>query len=101
MSYAILAEFRLKSECVNDFMARMSEHRAHSLTEPGCQIFEVTQDAADPTHVILYERYTDEPAYATHRATPHYERFRNWAPPLIVRSGNEIFLRRTVLHAQV
>ena len=84
MSYVVLAEFRVKDAHVADFIARMGEHAALSRAEPGCQLFEVAQNAADPALIVLYERYTDEAAYVAHRATPHYTRFRTWGPPCLL-----------------
>lgn len=98
MGYVVVAEFRLKPECVEDFLTRMARHAALSRSEPGCRLFEVAQDTADPTTILLYERYDDEAAYLAHRATPHYALFREWAPPLLVPAPEgQIFHRRSVM----
>ena len=97
MSYVVLAEFRVKAGMAEQFLANMRAHAIASRAEPDCQLFEVAQDPADPTHIVLYERYTNRAAYNAHRATPHYQRFRTWGPPLLEKSGDEIFLRRSVL----
>jgi (4S)-4-hydroxy-5-phosphonooxypentane-2,3-dione isomerase len=59
------------------------EHRAEFLdavwgdangaldNEEGCLRFDVTVDAADPNHVLLYEVYRDAAARTIHRAAPY------------------------------
>ena len=98
MGYVVVAEFRIKPECVAEFLTRMARHAALSSAEPGCRLFEVAQDRADPASVLLFERYDDEAAYLAHRATAHYALFRDWAPPLLVPAPDgQIFHRRSVM----
>ena len=99
VSYVVLAEFRAKHGHAETFHARVTEHAAHSRAEPGCHLFEVARDPADPHHVVLFERYADEAAYLVHRASAHYARFLAWAPPLLEQQDGNLFLRRSVLEA--
>jgi (4S)-4-hydroxy-5-phosphonooxypentane-2,3-dione isomerase len=98
-SYVVLAEFRVKDGHAEAFHAYISEHAALSRAEPDCHLFEVARDPADPHHVVLFERYTNEAAYLAHRATAHYARFLIWAQPLLEPSDGSLFLRRSVLQA--
>lgn len=98
MGYVVIAEFRVKPHCVEDFLTRMARHAALTRAEPGCRLFEIAQDTADPAAVLLYERYDDGTAYLAHRATPHYALFRDWAPPLLIPAPDgQIFHRRSVM----
>lgn len=97
--YVVVAEFRVRTGAADDFASNMRQHAALSRAEPGCRLFEVAQDTADPTLFLLYERYDDEAAYVAHRATPHYKRFLDWAPPLLERKDGQLFQRRSVLGA--
>jgi autoinducer 2-degrading protein len=56
--------------------ATLANARA-SIQEPGVVRFDVIQDAADPTHVVLVEVYRDADAAAAHKATPHYATWRD------------------------
>lgn len=95
--YVVVAEFVVRHDRIEAFLALMAGHANLSRAEPGCEIFEVTQDVADSGRFLLFERYRDEDAYKAHRATEHYAKFREVAPALLVLSGNEIFQRRSVL----
>ncbi|HRK18590.1 MAG TPA: putative quinol monooxygenase [Hyphomicrobiaceae bacterium] len=97
MSYVVVAEFRVLDGAVEAFAENMRRHAALSREETGCRLFEVAQDAADPNCFVLFERYDDEAAYVAHRATPHYKRFLDWAPPLLQRKDGQLFQRRSVL----
>ena len=43
--------------------------------EPGCLMFNIAQDDADPNVLHLFEVYRDDAAVETHVATPHFRRF--------------------------
>jgi quinol monooxygenase YgiN len=94
--YVVVAEFRAKPDQVNAFRAYMAKHAALSRDEPGCRLFEVAEDVAEPTHFLLYELYDDETAYVAHRATAHYARFRAAAPAMLEAFDGELFKRRSV-----
>lgn len=99
MGYVVVAEFRVRDGTAEDFAANMRRHAERSRGEPGCRLFEVAQDHTDPNWFVLYERYDDEAAYIAHRATPHYKRFLEWAPPLLEKVDGQLFRRRSVLAA--
>ncbi|MFZ4808844.1 MAG: putative quinol monooxygenase [Hyphomicrobiaceae bacterium] len=97
MSYVIVAEFRVRPDQIEAFRTYMVWHAARSREEPGCRLFEVAQDGVDPGLFLLYETYDDAAAYAAHRASAHYARFRSLAPGLVEPRDGEIFLRRSEL----
>ena len=68
---------RIRAERIGDFLAATVINARASLAEPGVLRFDVIQDQADPTHVVLTEVYRDDDASAAHKATPHYAVWRD------------------------
>lgn len=63
---------RVLPERVDDFLTATLANARQSALEPGVLRFDVVQDQADPTHVVLVEVYADAEAPAAHKATEHY-----------------------------
>lgn len=64
--------------------------------EPGCLMFNIAQDDADPDVLHLFEVYRDDAAVEAHVATPHFRRFteatRDWhAKPFEVVSTTVLY----------
>jgi quinol monooxygenase YgiN len=58
-------------------LLRILRHALTSLErEPGCQRFDVHQERSDPTLFFLIEAYSDQAALDAHRASAHYQAFR-------------------------
>ena len=51
----------------------LSENAEASRAEPGCLEFSVYREIDDPRVFLLYERYTSEDDFQSHRRTPHFE----------------------------
>ena len=68
---------RVRAERVEDFLAATLDNARASVREPGVLRFDVVQDQADATHVVLVEVYRDAAASAAHKATPHYATWRD------------------------
>jgi len=68
---------RVRAERIPDFLTATQVNAKASLTEPGVLRFDVLQDQADPTHVVLVEVYRDDDASAAHKLTPHYAAWRD------------------------
>lgn len=70
----LLARYFVKEgnvPAVLDALQRMSgEIKAH---EPGCVQYQVSVPTEHPQQVVLYERYSDEPALLSHRDTAHFK----------------------------
>jgi len=64
-------------ERVADFIEAARLNAEASRREPGVARFDVIQDRADPTHVVLVEVYADEDAPAAHKQTEHYATWRD------------------------
>ncbi|EJT84797.1 antibiotic biosynthesis monooxygenase [Pseudomonas putida S11] len=68
-----------------DFLTAIKVNAAASVaTEPGCLVFDVSQDRADPEVIYLYEIYRDDAAYEAHSQTAHFRDSRPLVEPLIV-----------------
>jgi autoinducer 2-degrading protein len=74
---AVHVHARVRPERVEDFLAATLANARESLAEPGVLRFDVIQDQADPTHMVLTEVYRDEQAPAAHKLTPHYAAWRD------------------------
>jgi autoinducer 2-degrading protein len=70
-------EVRVKAEAVEAFRVATLENAARSLEEPGVARFDVVQDVGDPTRFVLVEAYRDAQAPAAHKATAHYQKWRD------------------------
>jgi len=68
---------RVEPERVQEFLAFTLANATASLEEPGVVRFDVIQDQADPSHVVLVEVYRDADAAAAHKQTRHYATWRD------------------------
>lgn len=83
--YSLFIKTRIKPGCVEDFLTAIKVNAAASVaTEPGCLVFDVSQDRVDPQVIYLYEIYRDDAAYEAHTQTAHYRDSRPLVEPLIV-----------------
>ena len=65
--YCLMLKTRLKPNSFAPFMAAMSVNSRVSVRdEPGCLVFDVLRDRADPDVLYLYEVYRDEAAFTAH-----------------------------------
>jgi (4S)-4-hydroxy-5-phosphonooxypentane-2,3-dione isomerase len=67
----------VKPESVEAFKQAILENARASIQEPGVLRFDVVQQAGDPARFLLVEIYRDAEAQAQHRATGHYQVWRN------------------------
>lgn len=81
--YVVLARFTAKADRLGDLLTLLRAHAASSRKEPGCRVFDVTQDTGTPATIVLYEVYDDKTAYAFHRNTSHYALFRRTIKNLV------------------
>jgi (4S)-4-hydroxy-5-phosphonooxypentane-2,3-dione isomerase len=68
---------QVKREHVDAFLAETRRNATASLEEPGVRRFDVLQDEADDTHVVLTEVYLDQAAADAHKQTTHYARWQD------------------------
>jgi quinol monooxygenase YgiN len=67
----------VKTEFVARFREATVENARQSLTEPGIARFDVLEQASDPRRFVLMEVYRTTAAAASHKATAHYQVWRD------------------------
>jgi quinol monooxygenase YgiN len=73
MAYVVAAYWKArpdKAEVVAQILEIMTPL---SRQEPGCLYYQAQRSLEDPSVFFLYEQYTDQKAYETHMASPHFE----------------------------
>ena len=55
---------------------KITDRRADTHAEPGVLSLYAVYEKENPTRIRVFEIYTDENAYKTHHATPHFQKFR-------------------------
>ncbi|WAB98794.1 MULTISPECIES: putative quinol monooxygenase [Pseudomonas] len=82
--YSLFIKTRVKPGCAELFLTAIKVNAAASVaTEPGCLVFDVSQDRVDPEVIYLYEIYRDDKAYEAHTQTAHFRESRPLVEPLI------------------
>ncbi len=56
--------------------------------EPGCLRFDVCSVEGDEHRFLLYELYRDAQAFAAHKASPHFARWRTVAEHVVASQAN-------------
>jgi (4S)-4-hydroxy-5-phosphonooxypentane-2,3-dione isomerase len=67
----------VKAESIAAFRLASLENARKSVQEPGIARFDVLQRADDPTRFVLTEVYRTSEAPAQHKATAHYQAWRD------------------------
>ncbi len=73
--YLVAVTFQIATDKADAFAARVRKQAEDSLTETGCQRFDVWCDPSDPAKVFLYEIYDDRAAFDVHLASAHFKAF--------------------------
>ena len=68
---------RVKPEFVDNFIRASLENAQQSLKEPGVARFDVVQNRDAPEQFVLVEVYRTKEDPARHKATPHYQKWRD------------------------
>lgn len=83
--YSLFIKTRVKPGTADDFLAAIKVNAAASVSnEPGCLVFDVSQDRVDLEVIYLYEIYRDDAAYDAHTQTAHFRDSRPLVEPLIL-----------------
>ena len=77
---------QVKPESIEAFRQATVENAQNSVREPGIARFDVIQDASDPTQFVLVEVYRRPDARAQHRATAHYQKWRDAVEDMMAAS---------------
>ena len=74
--HVTLVHVHVKPEAVEAFVEACRLNHEGSTREPGNRRFDILQDAAEPTHFVLYEAYAGEEDARAHKQTAHYAAWR-------------------------
>ncbi len=92
--FVVIAEFKVRDGHLVAFLKLAREDAERSVAdEPGCLQFDVAVSDEDPHTVVFYEVYGDRAAFDAHLAMPHFTRFQEGFPALIVEQKAR-FLKR-------
>ncbi|MBI4675405.1 MAG: antibiotic biosynthesis monooxygenase [Chloroflexi bacterium] len=80
----------VKPDAVETFKQATLENARHSVQEPGIARFDVIQQQDDPTRFVLLEVYRTPGAPAAHKATLHYQTWRDAVEPLMAEPRTSI-----------
>jgi autoinducer 2-degrading protein len=78
--YVLVVSAKVKPEQRSRFLEAIEDNAVSAVREePGCLRFDVVRDNDDPDHYLFYEVYRDEDAFATHRGSDYFARWREAA----------------------
>lgn len=87
--FSLIVHVEVQPERRTEFLAAITENSATSVRdEPGCLRFDVCSVAASRHRFVFYELYTDAEAFAAHKATPHFARWRAVADQVLASQVN-------------
>ncbi len=81
---------RVKPDAVGAFKAATLDNARASVREPGIARFDVIQQPDDATRFVLVEAYRTADAPAAHKATPHYQRWRDTVAPMMAEPRTSV-----------
>ena len=81
---------RVKPEFIAEFKAATLANARESIREPGIARFDVVQQQDDPTRFVLVEAYRSIEATAAHKATRHYEMWRDAVAPMMAEPRSSV-----------
>jgi quinol monooxygenase YgiN len=83
---------QVKPDAIEAFRAATLENARTSLEEPGVLRFDVIQRRDDPAAFVLVEVYRSDDAPAAHKATRHYEVWRDAVAPMMAAPRTSVQL---------
>jgi len=94
---ALVVKIHMKAEFREQFIKEMwADAIGSEKKEPGCLMFNIVHDNADPNILYLFEVYKDDKAVEAHKKTPHFlkwlETTKDWlAAPLEITPCTTIY----------
>ena len=75
--YVRLAELEIDPAQLESFKSKIKEGIETAVrVEPGVLVLYAVSESDNPTHIRVFEVYTDANAYKAHLETPHFKKFR-------------------------
>ena len=81
---------RVRTEFVERFRQATIENARLSLQEPGIARFDFVQQQEDRTRFVLVEAYRTLEATTAHKATKHYETWRDTVAPMMAEPRQSV-----------
>ncbi len=81
---------RVKPECAEAFAQATLANARASVREPGVAGFDVVRQQDDPTCFVLVEAYRTADAPAAHKATAHYQAWRDAVAPMMAEPRRSV-----------
>jgi len=94
---ALVVKIQMKAEFRERFLKEMlADAIGSEKNEPGCLMFNIVNDKADPNILYLFEVYKDDKAVEAHKKMPHFvkwlETTKDWlAAPLEITPCSTIY----------
>ena len=94
---ALVVKIHMKAEFREQFLKEMwADAIGSEKNEPGCLMFNIVNDKADPNILYLFEVYKDDKAVEAHKKMPHFvkwlETTKDWlAAPLEIMPSTTIY----------
>eukprot|EP01089_Gocevia_fonbrunei_P012685 TRINITY_DN3068_c0_g1_i1.p1 TRINITY_DN3068_c0_g1~~TRINITY_DN3068_c0_g1_i1.p1 ORF type:complete len:109 (-),score=15.30 TRINITY_DN3068_c0_g1_i1:121-447(-) len=76
MVFVLIVDVHVKQNYISEFTKATKENAENTRHEVGNLRFDVLQSKGDPAHFTLFEVYRSEEDIATHKTTPHYNKWR-------------------------
>lgn len=83
--HVTLVHISVKPGTESAFIEACRLNHEASVQEGGNRRFDVLQDAAEPSHFVLYEAYVSAEAAAAHKQTPHYLAWRETVADMMAK----------------
>jgi autoinducer 2-degrading protein len=83
----------VNTDFIEAFKQATIENARQSVQEPGVARFDVIQNADDPARFILVEGYRTPEAPAQHKATQHYQTWRETVAPMMQEGRTSVQYR--------
>ncbi|MFC4224013.1 putative quinol monooxygenase [Lysinibacter cavernae] len=71
--FQVIAHYTVAAGNTPAVLPLLAQLAAASRTEPANLLYNFFQDAEDPNHIVILERYTDEAGFAAHRESAHFQ----------------------------
>lgn len=80
---SLIPTFVAKPGSIQDLENALNDLQAASRRDPGCVVYDVLGDLADPARFFLYEQWEDDESLADHNRQSHVTDFLAVADPLL------------------
>ncbi len=88
--FIVHVNVHVKPECMEAFRLATRENAHNSINEPGIDRFDVIQQIDDPSRFVLVEVYKTEADTKMHKATNHYQVWRDTVAEMMAEPRHSI-----------